>query len=88
MKDKCGVEITVGCCVDVYVSDVLTAFVVDMKDGGLVGADGRPEPARLVLSIGIPMKLNPGQVAPCYVVRQAEVAPDRQQVEAENGRVH
>ena len=63
----------------------MAAYVVEVSDGGLVGADGRPEPAKLILHIGIPMKLNPGAPAPVYIIRESD-AP--RVVEVENGRVN
>jgi len=80
IKDKCGREITVGCVVDILADGMLSAFVVDIKEGGLVGANGRPEPATLVLQVGIPIKLNPGQPAPCYVVRESDKPKEEEKV--------
>ena len=80
MKDKTGREITVGCVVDILADGMLSAFVVDIKEGGLVGANGRPEPATLVLQVGIPIKLNPGQPAPCYVVRESDKPKEEEKV--------
>lgn len=71
MKDKTGREIEVGACVDVFISDIVTAYVVRVEDGGLIGPNG-PQPALLLLQIAIPMKLNPGQPAPVYLVRQSD----------------
>lgn len=70
LKDKCGHEITQGCVVDVFVCDMLSAYCVEVKEGGLIGPDGQPEPATLILNIALPIKLRPGAVAPCYVVRE------------------
>ncbi len=67
MVDKLGQEIKVGCMADVFVSDIVSAYVVEVQDGGIAGPDGRPQPPVLVLSVAIPMKLRPGQAAPIYV---------------------
>lgn len=75
MKDKTGREIEVGQVVDVYFNDVLAAYVIEVRDGGLAGADGKTEPALLVLQIAIPMKLNPGQPAPVYIIRASDKPP-------------
>ena len=72
MKDKCGREITVGCVVDLHVNGIVSAFVVEVKNGGLIGQDGRPEPAVLVCNITVPLKFRPGQPANCYVVQLSE----------------
>ena len=85
MKDKTGREIEVGCVVDVFISDIMAAYVVEVSDGGLIGPDNRPEPAKLILHIGIPMKLNPGQPAPVYIIRESD-AP--RTIEVENGRTN
>lgn len=72
MKDKCGQEIEVGAVVDVQVDGIVSAFVVEVRDGGLVGADGRQEPAVLVLNIATKINLPPGAPAPCYVIRPSD----------------
>lgn len=71
MKDKCGRDIEVGAVVDVFISDIVSAYVVKIEEGGIIGPNG-PQPALLLLQIAIPMRLNPGQPAPCYVVRQSD----------------
>lgn len=78
MKDKIGQDISVGAVVDVYVSDIVSAFVVEVREGGILGPNG-PEPALLVLNIAIPIRLRPGQPAPVYLVRQ----PDKPEQPAE-----
>lgn len=72
IQDKTGREITIGCVVDVFVSDILAAYVTEVRDGGLAGADGKTEPALLVLQIAIPMKLNAGEPAPVYIIRASD----------------
>lgn len=72
MIDKTGREIEAGCCVDVFVSDIVTAYVLKVEDGGLVNTQGQMQPAELVLQVVIPMRFNPGQAANVYVVRQSD----------------
>ncbi len=72
MKDKCGREIEVGQVVDVFVSDIVSAYVLEIKNGGLAGSDGKIEPAMLILNIGLPMRLSPGASAPVYIVRDSD----------------
>ncbi len=71
MNDKCGKEINVGDIVDVYCSGMLSAFVVEIRNGGLADSSGHIEPALLVLNIAVPLKMNPGQNAQVYIVREA-----------------
>lgn len=80
MLDKTGRPIEVGAVVDVFVSDIVAAYVVEVREGGLVGADGQPEPALLVLNIAIPMRLRPGAVAPVYVIRQSDRPKEEERV--------
>ena len=55
------------------VDGMMAAYVVEVKEGGLVDpVTNRPEPAVLVLNIAIPIKLPPGEPAPCYVIRQSD----------------
>ena len=75
MKDKTGREISVGCVVDVptwAIREMLSAYVVEIREGGLVDKAGRKEPALLVLQIGIPMKISPGEPAPVYIVHESD----------------
>lgn len=71
MKDKCGTEVCVGQIVDILYEGMLSAHVIEVNEGGLVGGDGRIQPAVILLSVAIPVRLDPGDVAPLYVVRQA-----------------
>ncbi len=72
MLDKTGKTITVGAIVDVFVSDIVSAYVMEVRDGGLAGPDGKIEPALLLLNIAIPMRLPPGAPAHVYVVRASD----------------
>lgn len=83
MNDKTGKSIEVGQVVDVFISDIVSAYVVEVKDGGLAGADGRVEPASLILNVALPMVLRPGQPAPVYIVRESDKpkhGPTKEQV--------
>jgi hypothetical protein len=80
MEDKTGREIHVSDWVDVFISDIVTAFVASIEEGGLAGPNGQIQPAMLILQIHIPMKMNPGQRAPCYLVRQGESKEEKQVV--------
>ena len=40
MKDKCGVDISPGDVVDLYVSDIMSAYVLEVDEGGLADANG------------------------------------------------
>lgn len=71
MRDRCGVDIEVGASVDVYLDGRFTANVAEVRQGGLAGADGKIEPAYLLLIIPVPFKYHPDQPAECYVIRQA-----------------
>ncbi len=72
MQDKTGRELHVGDWVDLFISDIVTAFVASCEEGGLAGPNGQIQPAMLILQIHIPMKMNPGQRAPVYLVKQGE----------------
>ena len=72
MEDKTGRELHVGDWADLFISDIVTAFVADIQPGGLAGPNGQIQPAMLILQIHIPMKMNPGQRAPVYLVKQGE----------------
>lgn len=72
MLEKTGRKLEVGQVVDVLADGILSAIVVEIREGGLVGADGRIEPALLVIQIGIPIRLAPGDRAPVYIVRASD----------------
>ena len=72
MTDKTGRTLEKGQVVDVLADGILSAYVIDVREGGIVGVDGRTEPATLVLQIAIPIKLSPGQPAPVYITRQTD----------------
>jgi hypothetical protein len=78
MRDRTGRELSAGCWVDLFISDIVTAFVISCEDGGLAGPDGRVQPAMIVLQIAIPMKLPPGAPANVYLVREAERKEEKQ----------
>ena len=84
MKDKCGIEIEPGCVVDVLVDGIMAAYVLEVRNGGLVGPDGRPEPAMLILNIAVPIKMSPGAPAPVYVIRPS----DKPKTEEPEEKVH
>lgn len=79
MKDKCGRDLEVGQVCDVFVSDIVSAYVVRVSDGGLLGPNG-PEPALLLLQIAIPMRLQPGMPAPVYITRASDMPTDKEVV--------
>lgn len=72
MKDKCGKSLEIGQLVDVFVSDIVTAFVVDIQDGTIADANGRVQPPTLLLQIMIPMRIGPTMTAPVYVVQDSD----------------
>lgn len=71
MKDKTGRTLSVGCLVDIIANGMLTAHVVEIREGGIIGPQG-PMPPVLILQVGIPIKLEPGENAPVYLVRDVE----------------
>ena len=65
---------------DVFVSDILSAYVVEVRDGGLTDMNGHIEAALLVLNIAIPMRLSPGAPAPVYLIRESDKPKPKQVV--------
>jgi len=80
VTDKQGNELAIGDTVDVPVDGIMSAVVSQIQEGGLVGPDGKPQPALLVLTIPIPMRLAPGQPAPVYLTRKAEKPQQKEKV--------
>ena len=71
MKDRTGRTIEKGQVVDIFISDIVSAVVIAVSDGGLVGPNG-PAPATLLLQVALPMKLRPGDPAQVYIVRESD----------------
>lgn len=71
MKDKCGRVLAKGQLVDILINDILTAYVVEVKEEVIIQSHGQQPRAQLILNIAIPVTLDIGQEAPCYIVRQA-----------------
>ena len=62
--------------VDIMINNLLTAYVIEIKEEVLVSAHGDKPKAQLLLNIAIPITLNVGQTAPVYIVRQAPEEAD------------
>ena len=71
MLDKCGKELKKGQLVDILIADILRAYVIEVREEVLVSAHGNKPKAQLYLNIAIPVTLNVGQEAPCYIVQDA-----------------
>ena len=80
MKDKCGREIEVGQCADVFVSDIVSAYIVQVDQGGIADAHGRVSPATVVLQIVIPMRVNPDQPVPISAAGESEKPKEKGRV--------
>ena len=76
MLDKTGRQIKPHQLVDIYIQDVLSAFVIEVHEETLVAVHGDRPKAQLLLNIAIPITLNVGQTAPVYIVRQAPEEAD------------
>ena len=85
MKDKLGKTLEVGQVCDIFISDIVSAFVVSIEEGTLADASGRQKPSVLLLNIAIPLKLNPGQPAHVYITRESDKPADKPK---ETGRIH
>ena len=72
MKDKTGRDLEQGQFVDIFISDIVTAYVIDIQENGVADLQGRVRPPTLVLQIAIPMQVPMGTNAPCYIVRESE----------------
>ncbi len=71
MKDKTGKSLTQGQIVDVFVSDILAAFVLSVEEGIVAGPDGKTNKPKLVLQIVLNIPVTNG-VGPCYILQDAE----------------
>ena len=71
MKDKTGKTLAIGDLVDIMASGMMTAHVVEIREGGILGPNG-PMPPQLILQVGIPIELAPGEEAPVYLVRSTD----------------
>ena len=80
MKDKCGKTIGEGQVCDVFISDIVSAYIVKVDEGGIADAHGRVAPATVVLQIVIPMRVNPDQPVPIYVTRESDKPKEKQVV--------
>lgn len=72
MKDRTGTEIEKGDVVDLYLDGRFTGNIVEVKNGGLVTAGGKPEPASLLIMIPVPMQFHPDMAPEVYVIRKVE----------------
>lgn len=87
MKDKLGNELEVGCVVDLLVQRMVSAYVIQIKEGGLVeGTRGAPQPAELIVQAVFPIAIIPGHPAPVYFVRAADGA-EKEKIENSSERV-
>lgn len=82
MKDATGRDIEVGAVVDILVDEMLHALVIEASDGGILDGGGQPQPAKLVLNIQIPITLNPGQLAPVYLIRAPKPKADKPKLDS------
>ena len=80
IRDKCGREIEVGQVADVFISDIVSAYIVQVDEGGIADAHGRVSPATVVLQIVIPMRVNPDQPVPIYVTRESDKPKGKERV--------
>ena len=55
----------------------MSAYVLEVDEGGLADANGRVREARLLVNIAVPIRLVPGHPAPVYVIRKAEKKPEQ-----------
>ena len=62
--------------VDIMINNLLTAYVIEIKEEVLVSAHGDKPKAQLFLNIAIPVTLNIGQEAPVYIVQEAPEAEE------------
>ncbi len=73
MRDKTGRELRLQQIVDIMADGMLTAIVVEVRQGGIADArTGRIEPGLVVLQVGIPIHADPGGVVPVYIVAEPE----------------
>jgi len=73
MFDKTGRELGLGDVVDVVVDDpVMSGVIVEVSDGGMLGGDGRPIPAKIVISVPVRIEITPGAPAPVYCIRKSK----------------
>lgn len=73
MKDATGRELEISQVVDCYAEGMLSAVVLRIEEGGLIGEDGRPRPALLIVQVGIPFQAAPGEPMPVYIVKPADM---------------
>lgn len=75
LTDKQGNPLGIGDVVDIHINDVMTAVVTEITEGGLVDGEGHISLAMLKVTVPIPIRLNPGQPAPVYLLKKAEPKP-------------
>ena len=80
MKDKCGREIEVGQVADVFISDIVSAYIIQVDQGGIADAQGRVSQPTVVLQIVIPMRVNPNLPVPIYVTRESDKPKEKGRV--------
>ena len=73
MKDRTGRDLEVAQVVELFAQGMLEAVVVRVENGGLIGPDGRQQPAILIVQVDIPFELNPGDLAPVFITKQADM---------------
>lgn len=82
MLDKTGRLLKVGQVVDVYISDVMKAVVIEINEGTLCGPGGRPSQPMLRLSTPVHIELDhPNGRAPVYILAEPKT-DGRAEIEA------